>query len=94
MVDELARCSPDRIYTSIPRSSDLSQGFRDVATLELAQAVNHFAWWLDGQIGKSTTFGTLAYIGISDIRYAVVFLAAVKCGYKVSEELSERTHFC
>ena len=47
VVDELARSSPDKIYASIPRSSDPSQEFRDVTILELAQAVNHFAWWLD-----------------------------------------------
>lgn len=89
VVDELARSNPERIYASISLSSDPLQGLRDVTIVELAQAVNHFAWWLDEHLGKSTTFETLAYVGLFDLRYAVVFLAAVKCGYKVSFELSE-----
>ena len=88
VVDELARSNPERIYASIPLYSDPSLGFQDVTMLDLAQAVNHFAWWLEEHLGKSTTFGTLAYIGLSDLRYVIVFLAAVKCGYKVSDELS------
>lgn len=38
-------------------------------------------------LGWSTVFDTIAYIGPSDLRYAIVFLAAVKCGYKVSEAI-------
>ena len=88
VVDELARSCPERIYASIPLSSGPLQGFQfqDVTILELAQAVSRFAWWLDENLGKSTTFETLAYVGPSDLRYVVVFLAAVKCGYRVSRE--------
>ncbi|KAI9879042.1 MAG: hypothetical protein M1830_009784 [Pleopsidium flavum] len=83
VVDDLAQSNPKRIYASIPYSSDLSQGFRDVTMLEVAQAVDYFAWWLDEHIGRSTNFETLSYMGIPDLRYPVVFLAAVKCGYKL-----------
>ena len=38
-------------------------------------------------LGRGTVFETVAYIGPSDLRYAVVFQAAVKCGYKVSEAI-------
>ena len=86
VVDELARSCPERIYASIPLSSDPLHGFQDVTILELAQAVSRFAWLLDEKLGKSTTFETLAYVGPSDLRYVVVFLAAVKCGYRVSRE--------
>lgn len=94
VVDELARSSPERIYASVPIHSNPLQGLRDVTILELAQAVSHFAWWLDEHLGKSTSFETLAYVGLSDLRYVVVFLAAVKCGYKVSGEGSEHTGRC
>ena len=83
VVDELASSNPTRVYATIPVSPDLSQGFRDVTVLDIAKAVNAFAWWLEERIGKSSSFETLAYMGIPDLRYAVVFLAAVKCGYKV-----------
>ena len=51
-------------------------------------------------LGRSTVFETIAYIGPSDLRYAIVFLAAVKCGYKVSnaicyyKSLLNRTNIC
>ena len=84
VVDELASSSPDRVYASVPISSDLAQGFQDVTMRHMSQAVDYFAWWLDQTIGRSTDFETLSYMGLPDLRYAVVFLAAVKCGYKVS----------
>ncbi len=85
VVDELAQSSPERIYATIPLSSDVSQGFRDVTMLEVAESVNHFAFWLEESFGRSSSFETLTYMGVPDFRYAIVFLAAVKCGYKVSE---------
>ena len=93
VVDDLAQHDPKRVYATFPISSDFSQGLRDVTMLELAQAVNKFAYWLEGAIGRSTVFETLAYMGPSDIRYAIVFLAAVKCGYKVSMHVSSLTIF-
>ena len=83
VLDDLARNDRDQVYASFPRSSDLSGGFRDVSVLEMARAVNKVAYWLDGVIGRSTSFETVAYMGPFDLRYAIVFLAAVKCGYKV-----------
>lgn len=84
VVDELARSSPNRIYATIPLSSHLAKGFRDVTMHQVSQAVNKCAYWLEHTIGRSTVFETLCYMGLSDLRYAIVFLAAVKCGYKVS----------
>ena len=84
VVDELARSNPKRIYATLPLSSDLTQGFRDVTMLQVSQAVNRLAYWLEHMIGRSTVFETLSYMGLPDLRYAIVFLAAVKCGYKVS----------
>ena len=85
VVDALARSNPKRIYASFPLSSDCSDGFRDVTMFELANAVDTFAYWLEQNIGASTVFETLAYMGPSDLRYAIVFLATVKCGYKVND---------
>lgn len=88
VVDELARLDPSRVYATIPLSSDISQGFRDVTMLEVAHGVNHFASWLENSFGRSSSFETLCYIGVSDLRYAIVFLGAVKCGYKVSRGIA------
>lgn len=83
VVDELARSKPERIYATFPLSSDLSQGFRHVTMREVARAVNRFAYWLEESLGRSKSFETIAYMGVPDLRYAIVFLAAVKCGYRV-----------
>ena len=83
VVDELAFSDPHRIYGTFPQSSDLSSGFRDVTMLEMSQAIDRAAHWLEGVVGRSTQFETIAYMGLSDLRYAIIFLAAVKCGYKV-----------
>lgn len=92
VVDELANTDPTRVYATIPLSSDISQGFRDVTMLEVAQSVDHFAFWLETSFGRSSSFETLAYMGIPDLRYAIVFLAAVKCGYKVKRSASMQDH--
>ena len=83
IVDDLARSDPNRLYASFPLSTNLSDGFRDVSFRELARAADATAWWLEKQIGRSDSTDTIAYMGISDIRYAIIFLAGVKCGYKV-----------
>ena len=59
--------------------------------LEIAQSVDQFSYWLEGSLGRSPSFETLTYMGVPDLRYAVVFLAAVKCGYKVSQRAIHST---
>lgn len=82
VADAHAKFDPERIWASIAHS-DISRGFRDVTFKELAHTVNYVAWWIDGKIGRSNDFETIAYMGVSDIRYGFMFLAAIKCGYKV-----------
>ena len=93
VVDELAHTHPERVYATIPISSDISQGFRDVTMSKLAQSVNYVAFWLEKSVGRSDSFETLAYIGVPDVRYTLVFLAAVKCGYKVRRDPATRYLF-
>ncbi|KAL8711957.1 MAG: hypothetical protein Q9220_003653 [cf. Caloplaca sp. 1 TL-2023] len=83
VLDALAISDPERIYAVVPKTTDLRDGFRDINMLQMSTAVNHLAWWLDSDFGKSSVFETIAYLGPPDIRYAIVFLAAVKCGFKV-----------
>ena len=71
-------------FASYPRSPNLQDGFRDVNYLQLANAINACAWWIEDHIGKGHNFETLAYIGPSDLRYAIITVAAIKTGYKVS----------
>ncbi|KAF2113570.1 hypothetical protein BDV96DRAFT_601064 [Lophiotrema nucula] len=83
VVDQIARQQPDLKYASVPLTANISDGFKDVTFSDIASAVNHVALWIDRTLGRSTGFSTIAYMGHGDLRYVIVFLAAVKCGYKV-----------
>lgn len=82
-LDYNAAVTPDRIYASVPLTHDIADGFRDITTREVLDAVDSFAWWLRDRFGPSDSFETLAYAGIADLRYVIFFYGAVKCGYKV-----------
>lgn len=83
VVDYHASKTPNRIYGSYAITHDISQGFRNVTMKEMASAVNGLAWWIHDSIGTSKSFETLAYMGITDLRYPMMCLAAIKCGFKV-----------
>lgn len=84
-LDEHCRHDPARVYASIARSVDLAQGFRDVTMRDMASAVDSVAWWLESRIGRSEKFETLAYMGVSDLRYPIFCLAGMKCGWQVAQ---------
>lgn len=87
VLDELAWTEPNRIYASCAVSTDLSRAFFDVKMIQMAFAVDYVAWWMKDLLGHSGNFETLAYMGLSDLRYPIVCLAGIKCGWKVSLEL-------
>lgn len=82
-LDALASSTPYRLYASVPRGRDLSDGFVDVSCADMAGCANFMAYWIESNLGSSSDFETLAYVGIPDLRSAAVFLGAVKCGYQV-----------
>lgn len=82
VVDHYARTEPSRVYASVPKSAaGLSDGFQDVTMAKLASITNSLSWWLESTLGVGS-LNAIAYIGPADIRYAPMFLAAVKCRYK------------
>lgn len=83
-LDDLASSTPERLYASIPKDRDLSDGFVDIHCQDMARCVNFMAHWITSRLGRSAHFDTVAYIGIPDLRAPAVFLGAVKSGYKVS----------
>lgn len=84
VADELARKTPERIYATVTNSpSDIEHGFRDVTIKQFVNAVNYAAWDIRLRFGTSDNFDVIAYIGVSDIRYAVYLYAAIKTGYQV-----------
>lgn len=84
IVDETANSQPDLPYAYVPTSNNVSDGFQAVTFSDIATAANHMATWIHHNLGPSDSFETISYMGLGDLRYVVVFLAAVKCGYKVS----------
>ncbi|KAI1377877.1 acetyl-CoA synthetase-like protein [Hypoxylon crocopeplum] len=83
VLDDLAQADPERLYAAIPKAGGVAQGFIDISVSDIARCANFMANWIDTRFGRSDRFDTLTYIGISDLRGFVVFLAAVKCGYKL-----------
>ena len=53
----------------------------------MANAVNGLAHWLERKVGRGDKVETLAYMGIPDLRITILFLGAMKCGYKVKQYL-------
>ena len=47
VLDQHASLTPHRLYASLPHSTDIEEGFRDVKCCEMANAVNGLAHWLD-----------------------------------------------
>ncbi|ROV98462.1 hypothetical protein VPNG_08540 [Cytospora leucostoma] len=83
VVDETAASQPELTYAYVPISNNLGDGFKAITFSDVATATNYMAAWIHQTLGRSTSFQTIAYMGPGDLRYVPVFLAAVKCGYKV-----------
>lgn len=84
LIDERARSEPDRLYCAYLKTKDVDDGVIKLSYSDFTNAVNRFAWFIEEIFGKSDDFTTLAYVGLTDIRYALVTLAAAKTGHKVS----------
>ena len=84
VLDERAKSNPQGSVWSVPKTSNLADGFRDISYGQVARAINKAAWWIDEHVGKSTTFEKLAYIGPPDLRYSILTIAAQKTGHTVS----------
>ncbi|KAL8788694.1 MAG: hypothetical protein Q9195_007195, partial [Heterodermia aff. obscurata] len=84
VLDEVAESTPGKLYATIPLSDSLPYHFRELTFAEMARCIDFLANWLEERHGRSNTFETLAFIGIADLRGAVLFHAAVKLGYKAS----------
>ncbi len=85
VLDDEAQANPQRVFATLARSNDLSQGLQDVLFEQVANAVKFIAHRLQTLFGSKLDyeFETLTYLGLPDLRYNIIFYAAVKCGYKV-----------
>lgn len=85
VLDDEAQANPEKVFAAIARSNDLSQGFQDITFRQAANAVNYLAHKLRATFGSNPDYEyeTVTYIGPSDLRYSLIFYAAVKSGFKV-----------
>ncbi|OGM49197.1 hypothetical protein ABOM_004142 [Aspergillus bombycis] len=81
VLDEVAESDPQRVFVSVPRSSNLADGFKDIPYGTFAKAVNKCAWYLREQLGEDSIPKTILYMGPLDVRYLVIILAAAKAGH-------------
>ena len=84
VLDEIALSDPTRTFISVPKSSDLSQGFRDIDYKTFAKAVDKYAGWLRTNFDENVGQKTILYFGPLDIRYLLVILGTPKAGHIVS----------
>ncbi|KAI0543404.1 hypothetical protein F4679DRAFT_568949 [Xylaria curta] len=84
VVDDHASKKPDQECFSIPRTSNPEDGWIPITYKAYATAINSLSHSIINQLGHPDrdTFPTLAYIGPNDARYVVLFIAAMKTGYK------------
>jgi len=82
VVDDFARLEPERVLAAIPLGLEVSDGFRDITAKTFAKAVDRLAWFLQKELGRGRREDVITYLGPSDIRYALVALAAAKADYR------------
>ncbi|KAF2267571.1 acetyl-CoA synthetase-like protein [Lojkania enalia] len=83
LIDEIARDDPSRICFSSPHSTNIVDGFRDITFRTFANAINKTAHFIHREIGRSSMFETVLYMGYPDVRHFVVLVALMKTGHKV-----------
>lgn len=86
VIDQLARDDPERPWASFPVDDwNLSAGYEDISYKMLADAINKLAHFIEVNVGRSSPgkFETIAYLGVSDVRYHLLQMAVVKTGHKV-----------
>ncbi|KAI4118539.1 MAG: hypothetical protein LQ345_001424 [Seirophora villosa] len=76
-IDEAARLQPTKPFASIPVTTDIRDGFRDVSFGQLGNAINRATAWLEENNCQSEP---LAYLAPSDLRHIILAVAAVKVG--------------
>ncbi|KAK4194252.1 putative peptide synthetase [Triangularia verruculosa] len=83
LVDQLAVEKPDDVWAKSPIiSSQGAAGWEDITFSLLKNAVDATADFIIRYLGPGAPDEVLAYMGVNDVRYPFVILAALKAGYK------------
>jgi acyl-CoA synthetase (AMP-forming)/AMP-acid ligase II len=78
-IDERAAETPERVFALIPRTNVVKDGYQEFTYRQLARAVDKLSWFLDQELGSPPVdFETIAYMGVSDLRYTILYIAVQK----------------
>lgn len=83
IIDEIAAQEPDRLCLTFPRTTNLQDGFRTMTFGAFSKAINRTAHFIQREIGRSSMFETVMYLGYPDVRHFIVLVALIKTGHKV-----------
>lgn len=93
VVDQIAEAEPEATWVAVSVSpTGLDAGYQSITYQQFANAINGVARWLEEELGRGDTTEPLLFFGTggSDVRYAILLIAAVKAGYFVSPDVSSR----
>lgn len=82
VVDHWAEVDPKRPFCNLPNNMTPQDGFHPVSFGDISHCADLMSGWIGALAGRGAG-ETLAYMGVNDIRYLVVFLACNKMDYKV-----------
>ena len=83
LIDEIASSDPKRTFVIVTRTTDPAIDLVEISFQQVATAINGCAWWLEARLGRGVAREIVAYVGVSDLMYHVLTLAAVKIGHTV-----------
>lgn len=87
LVDQIAEASPEKAFAEVAHVDWRRDGWGKVTYGQVARAVDALSWWLDETFEQKVPFETFVYSGPSDLRYALIPLAAMKTRRTVSDTL-------
>ncbi|KAJ5529641.1 hypothetical protein N7527_003034 [Penicillium freii] len=83
VVDRLAVQQPDGLWVKAGALDNGVLSWSDFTWSQLASAVDYISHWMEDRLGPPAENETMGYMGISDIRYPIMILSAMKMGYKI-----------
>lgn len=83
VVDNLAAEQPDGLWVKAGALDKGVLSWSDITWAQLARAVDYISHWMEARLGPPAENETMGYMGISDIRYPIMILSAMKTGYKI-----------
>lgn len=81
VVDHWAEEDPKRPFCNLPNTMTPQDGFHPVSFGDISHCADFMSGWIGALAGRGAG-ETLAYMGVNDIRYLIVFLACNKMDYK------------